>query len=162
MTPEWTTPPVGATPADVPRATDVLNQRTIKRKTLNASVPEVLRLGMRLDRLRLACRIEHIPPADFVALAVDRFLRGDEPDRSLLDEPWCSFTGEGTPEQIPHAVQILDQRFINREMLRAAVPRQLDLHYRLERFRLEQNIRHIPMGDVVALAVDRFLRLMDA
>jgi hypothetical protein len=139
-----------------------LSRRRITRARLNASVPVSLELAERIDIIRVTHRLESIPPADFVALGVDWFLRGCEPDRAVLGDPWSAYAGQGTRADLPYAEQALNKRFIEREPLRAQVPAELDLAHRVEMYRIVNRLRNVPAGDIVTVAMDRFLRLMDA
>ncbi|MEU6406186.1 hypothetical protein [Streptomyces sp. NPDC046985] len=136
-------------------------QRHFDREPLNASVPEALEIGLRLERLRVVSRIGRIPPADLVALGLDWFLRGGSNDVDDIADPWNQYRGPGTPEEIPHAEVVLRQRFITREQLKASVPEDLQLPHRLAMYKVSnRGLRKVPVADIVAVAMDRWLRLM--
>jgi len=61
-------------PADIPEASAVLNQRVIKRESLDSSVPAVLRLKKRMKRFALDNEIDDLPIGDIVAVALDEWL----------------------------------------------------------------------------------------
>ncbi|MFR9675740.1 hypothetical protein [Streptomyces sp. TR02-1] len=158
--PQWdqyTPPPV---PEGFPRAENVLLQRFIDREPLNASVPEPLQIAHRLQLLKVVSRINHIPQGDLVTVALDWWLRGGKPTTSDIDPPWNSYTGPGTPGDVPHAEDVLQQRFINRETLKASVPKPLELNHRLTTYKVLNRLHKVPVGDVVAVAMDRWLRIM--
>ncbi len=143
------------------RAEEVLNQRFFEREPLNASVPKALEIGHRLQMLRVVSRIDRIPPADLVAVGLDWFLRGGVQDVADIAHPWNKYLGGGTPPHIPRAEDVLNQRFIDREQLKASVPAQLDFGRRLSLYKLNnRGLRKVPVGDIVAVAMDRWLRLM--
>ncbi|WP_189326033.1 hypothetical protein [Streptomyces flaveus] len=70
--------------------------------------------------------------------------------------PWAH--GPGRPKDIPDTAVILNQRIIARESLDSSVPAALKLKKRIKRFALDNELDHLPIGDIVALALDTFLR----
>lgn len=150
-------PPAGDV---VPKAEEVLEQRFFTREPLNASVPRQLEIGHRLQVLKVISRIERIPPADLVAVGLDWFLRGGSPDVADVPSPWNRYRGPGTPEHIPRAESLLQQRWLEREPLKASVPQELQLNHRLALFRVMNRLTKVPAADVVAVGMDRWLRLM--
>lgn len=157
----WSVPGADANASRTPIAQEVLASRIISRVNLTVHVPEALRLRERLELLLLDARLTRVPAADLVALAVDVFLRGLPAERSALGEPWSEFTGSGTPD-VPDVRTLLGQRFIERTPLRASVPADLDLPHRIESLRLRRIGRTVTAGDIVAVAVDRYLRTVNA
>ncbi|MGW7319213.1 hypothetical protein [Streptomyces sp. NPDC054865] len=143
-----------------PRAEEVLNQRFITREALNASVPAELQIPHRLQLLKVVSRINHIPPADLVAVAVDWFLRGGSASVDDMLPPWNGYTGHGTPEDIRPAELVLNERFIAREPLKSQVPADLELNHRLAMYRLLNRLDKMPVADIVSVALDRWLRVM--
>ncbi|MGC4916440.1 hypothetical protein [Streptomyces albogriseolus] len=143
-----------------PRAEEILNQRFITREALNASVPAELQIPHRLQLLKVVSRINHIPPADLVAVAVDWFLRGGKASADDMLPPWNRYTGHGTPEDIRPAEVVLNERFITRESLKSQVPRDLQLNHRLAMYRVLNRLEKMPPADIVAVALDRWLRVM--
>ena len=158
----WSGARVPQRPTSAPTAETVLESRWFERDQLNASVPTSLELNDRITLLLLAHRLDRTPPGDVVAVAVDWWLRSGRHNRNQLDAPWDAYVGEGTPEHIPLASDALNKRWIEREPLRASVPRELDLNHRLKAFVALNRLKKTPVGDVVAVAVDAFLRMMCA
>lgn len=159
--PAWARPTGEDTPPTVPTAVEVLALRSIQRVTLTASVPEVLLLGRRIERLRLISRLDQVPTGDIAGLALDWFLRGATEDPRQWPEPWNALQGNGTPE-VPTIHAALNTRFIGREILRPSVPRSLDLAHRIKVLRLNHAESHITIGDIIGAALDRFLRSVSA
>ncbi|MCZ1012118.1 hypothetical protein [Streptomyces lydicus] len=143
-----------------PRAEGVLSQRFIGREALNASVPTELQIPHRLQLLKVVSRINQIPPADLVAVAIDWFLRGGKPTADDMLPPWNAYTGHGTPEYIRPAEVVLNERFIPRESLKSQVPAELQLGHRLAMYRVLNRLDKMPVADIVAVALDRWLRVM--
>ncbi|WP_158997385.1 hypothetical protein [Streptomyces aureus] len=69
--------------------------------------------------------------------------------------PWAQ--GPGRPKDIPETAVILNQRIITRESLDSSVPAALKLKKRLKRFALDNELDHLPIGDIVAVALDEWL-----
>ncbi|MEV6019357.1 hypothetical protein [Streptomyces sp. NPDC051997] len=69
--------------------------------------------------------------------------------------PWAQ--GPGRPKDIPEATVVLNQRIIARESLDASVPAALKLKKRIKRFALDNELDHLPMGDIVSVALDEWL-----
>jgi hypothetical protein len=65
--------------------------------------------------------------------------------------------GPGRPVDIPPTIEILQRRSITRSPLNASVPADLRLSKRLKRFALDRDLEHLPMGDVVGVALDEWL-----
>ncbi|MFF2467648.1 hypothetical protein [Streptomyces mirabilis] len=65
--------------------------------------------------------------------------------------------GAGRPKDIPEAAVVLNQRIIARESLDASVPAALKLKKRIKRFALDNELDHLPMGDIVSVALDEWL-----
>ncbi|MGW2105114.1 hypothetical protein [Streptomyces sp. NPDC001948] len=161
MASDWDAYIIPDEPGDLVRAEEVLSQRYFDRVPLNASVPMALEIGLRLGKLRVVSRIERIPPADLVALGLDWFLRGGGNDVADIAAPWNQYRGPGTPTEIPRAEDVLRQRFIAREQLKASVPEELQLPHRLAMYKVNnRGLRRVPVADIVAVAMDRWLRLM--
>ncbi|WP_394426429.1 hypothetical protein [Streptomyces sp. SGAir0957] len=146
--------------ANFPRAEEVLNQRFVDRETLNASVPKKLDIPYRVEVLRVVSGINHIPPADLVAVAVDWFLRGAKPSPEEMLPPWNTYVGPGTPDGLVQAEDALQERFIDREQLKWQTPSALQLGQRLAMYRVMNRLTKVPVGDIVTVAVDRWLRVM--
>ncbi|KOV37233.1 hypothetical protein ACFWRG_31660 [Micromonospora tulbaghiae] len=153
---QHTVPQVGT----VPRAEEVLSQRFVTRENLNASVPTKLDVPYRIEVLRVVSGINHIPPADLVAVAVDWFLRGGKPSPDEMLPPWNTYVGPGTPDNVPKAEDILQERFFDRDPLKWQVPEALQLTRRLNLYRVMNRLTKVPVGDIVTVAVDRWLRVM--
>ncbi|MEU0435986.1 hypothetical protein ABZ153_30950 [Streptomyces sp. NPDC006290] len=69
--------------------------------------------------------------------------------------PWAH--GPGRPKNIPETAVILNQRIITRESLDSSVPAALKLKKRIKRFALDSELDHLPIGDIVAVALDEWL-----
>ncbi|WP_326718246.1 hypothetical protein OHT59_01010 [Streptomyces sp. NBC_00243] len=69
--------------------------------------------------------------------------------------PWTH--GPGRPTNIPEAAVVLNQRIITRESLDSSVPATLKLKKRLKRFALDNELDHLPIGDIVSVALDEWL-----
>ncbi|MEV0735127.1 hypothetical protein AB0I51_03995 [Streptomyces sp. NPDC050549] len=65
--------------------------------------------------------------------------------------------GPGRPENIPEAAAVLNQRIITRESLDSSVPAALKLKKRIKRFALDNELDHLPIGDIVSVALDEWL-----
>ncbi|MFF4514796.1 hypothetical protein [Streptomyces mirabilis] len=65
--------------------------------------------------------------------------------------------GSGRPKDIPEAAVVLNQRIIARESLDSSVPAALKLKRRIKRFALDNELDHLPMGDIVSVALDEWL-----
>ncbi|MER5431751.1 hypothetical protein [Streptomyces sp. NPDC002588] len=65
--------------------------------------------------------------------------------------------GPGRPENIPEAAVVLNQRIITRESLDSSVPTALRLKKRIKRFALDNELDHLPIGDIVSVALDEWL-----
>ncbi|MGP4007171.1 hypothetical protein [Streptomyces sp. 4N124] len=69
--------------------------------------------------------------------------------------PWGQ--GPGRPKDIPETAVVLNQRIITRESLDSSVPAALKLKKRIKRFALDNELDHLPIGDIVAVALDEWL-----
>ncbi|MEV0934959.1 hypothetical protein ACIBMX_10055 [Streptomyces phaeochromogenes] len=69
--------------------------------------------------------------------------------------PWGQ--GPGRPKDIPETAVVLNQRIITRESLDSSVPAALKLKKRIKRFVLDNELDHLPIGDIVAVALDEWL-----
>ncbi|MDQ0948608.1 hypothetical protein QFZ24_002531 [Streptomyces phaeochromogenes] len=69
--------------------------------------------------------------------------------------PWAQ--GSGRPVDIPEAAVVLNQRVIARESLDSSVPAALKLKKRIKRFALDNELDHLPIGDIVSVALDEWL-----
>ncbi len=65
--------------------------------------------------------------------------------------------GPGRPADIPDASVVLNQRIIARENLDSSVPAALRLKRRIKRFMLDSELDHLPLGDIIAVAMDEWL-----
>ena len=65
--------------------------------------------------------------------------------------------GPGRPKDIPETAVVLNQRIITRESLDCSVPAALKLKKRLKRFALDNELDHLPIGDIVSVALDEWL-----
>ncbi|MCX5282993.1 hypothetical protein [Streptomyces sp. NBC_00198] len=65
--------------------------------------------------------------------------------------------GPGRPKDIPEASVVLNQRIIARESLDSSVPAALKLKKRIKRFALDNELDHLPIGDIVSVALDEWL-----
>ncbi|WP_338778233.1 hypothetical protein [Streptomyces sp. DG1A-41] len=69
--------------------------------------------------------------------------------------PWAQ--GSGRPKDIPETAVLLNQRIIARESLDSSVPAALKLKKRIKRFALDNELDHLPIGDIVSVALDEWL-----
>ncbi|WP_329470512.1 hypothetical protein OIE75_10795 [Streptomyces sp. NBC_01723] len=69
--------------------------------------------------------------------------------------PWAQ--GAGRPKDIPETAVVLNQRIITRESLDSSVPAALKLKKRIKRFALDNELDHLPIGDIVSVALDEWL-----
>ncbi|MFF7984091.1 hypothetical protein ACFZDK_34090 [Streptomyces sp. NPDC007901] len=69
--------------------------------------------------------------------------------------PWAH--GPGRPKDIPETAVILNQRIITRESLDSSVPAALKLKKRIKRFALDNELDHLPISDIVSVALDEWL-----
>ncbi|TGZ18409.1 hypothetical protein DV517_33820 [Streptomyces sp. S816] len=65
--------------------------------------------------------------------------------------------GPGRPTGIPEVSVVLNQRIIARESLDSSVPAALKLKKRIKRFALDNELDHLPIGDIVSVALDEWL-----
>ncbi|MGW3446520.1 hypothetical protein [Streptomyces sp. NPDC001076] len=65
--------------------------------------------------------------------------------------------GPGRPKDIPNLAVLLNQRIIARESLDSSVPAALKLKKRIKRFALDNELDHLPIGDIVSVALDDWL-----
>ncbi|WP_439812349.1 hypothetical protein [Streptomyces sp. P9-2] len=65
--------------------------------------------------------------------------------------------GPGRPKDIPETAVVLNQRIIARESLDSSVPAALKLKKRIKRFALDNELDHLPIGDIVSVALDEWL-----
>ncbi|MFI6937611.1 hypothetical protein [Streptomyces sp. NPDC050287] len=66
--------------------------------------------------------------------------------------------GPGRPKDIPEAAVVLNQRIIARESLDASVAAALKLKKRIKRFALDNELDHLPMGDIGLGSTGRMAR----
>ncbi|MGW0570742.1 hypothetical protein [Streptomyces tauricus] len=71
------------------------------------------------------------------------------------ETPWTQ--GSGRPRDIPETAVVLNQRIIARESLDSSVPAVLKLKKRIKRFALDNELDHLPIGDIVSVALDEWL-----
>ncbi|MFD7609055.1 hypothetical protein ACFWAN_53670 [Streptomyces mirabilis] len=65
--------------------------------------------------------------------------------------------GPGRPSDVPDVAVVLNQRIIARESLDSSVPAALKLKKRIKRFALDNELDHLPIGDIVSVALDEWL-----
>jgi hypothetical protein len=65
--------------------------------------------------------------------------------------------GPGRPKDVPEVSVVLNQRIIARESLDSSVPAALKLKKRIKRFALDNELDHLPIGDIVSVALDEWL-----
>ncbi|GAB2755386.1 hypothetical protein GCM10027072_61690 [Streptomyces bullii] len=65
--------------------------------------------------------------------------------------------GPGRPKDVPEVAVVLNQRIIARESLDSSVPAALKLKKRIKRFALDNELDHLPIGDIVSVALDEWL-----
>ncbi|TPQ18970.1 hypothetical protein [Streptomyces sporangiiformans] len=65
--------------------------------------------------------------------------------------------GPGRLKDVPEPAVVLNQRIIARESLDSSVPAALKLKKRIKRFALDNELDHLPIGDIVSVALDEWL-----
>lgn len=65
--------------------------------------------------------------------------------------------GPGRPKDVPEVSVVLNQRIIARESLDSSVPAALKLKKRIKRFALDNELDHLPISDIVSVALDEWL-----
>ncbi|MCP3768552.1 hypothetical protein [Streptomyces sp. MAR25Y5] len=65
--------------------------------------------------------------------------------------------GPGRPKNIPEAAIVLNQCIIPREGLDSSVPAALKLKKRIKRLALDNELDHLPIGDIISVALDEWL-----
>ncbi|OAH14382.1 hypothetical protein [Streptomyces jeddahensis] len=78
-------------------------------------------------------------------------------DRRRLPARGRCTHGSGRPKDVPEVAVILNQRIIARESLDSSVPAALKLKSRIKRFALDNELDHLPIGDIVSVALDEWL-----
>jgi hypothetical protein len=97
--------------------------------------------------------VESFPPAERQA---NRPRHDDVTNLADADSPpWTQ--GSGRPKDLPSAATVLNQRSIHREGLDVSVASALRLKKRLKRFALDNELDHLPLGDIVTVALDEWL-----
>ncbi|MFF2469821.1 hypothetical protein [Streptomyces mirabilis] len=76
---------------------------------------------------------------------------------AVRSEGTPSAQGPGRPQGIPETAAVLNQRIITRESLDSSVPAALKLKKRIKRFALDNELDHLPIGDIVSVALDEWL-----
>ncbi|MCX5601208.1 hypothetical protein OOK29_23975 [Streptomyces phaeochromogenes] len=123
------------------------------------SLPEAPSVGQAAE---VAVRATGLPAAGGAAFPVRAEVPGSRQEQEVRSEatpregtPWAQ--GLGRPADIPDAAVILNQRIIARESLDSSVPAALKLKKRIKRFALDNELDHLPLGDIVSVALDEWL-----
>ncbi|MFJ6688298.1 hypothetical protein [Streptomyces sp. NPDC091294] len=110
----------------------------------------------------VAIRPAAAPIADSTAFPVRSDTSGGHQEQDARSQtapskgtPWAQ--GPGRPLDIPETAVVLNQRIITRESLDSSVPTALKLKKRLKRFALDNDLDHLPIGDIVAVLLDEGL-----
>ncbi|MFC8663695.1 hypothetical protein [Streptomyces sp. NPDC057199] len=110
----------------------------------------------------VAVRAAVLPVAGDAAFPVRAEVPASRQEREMRSEaapsegtPWTQ--GPGRPADIPEAAIVLNQRIITRESLDSSVPAALKLKKRIKRFALDNELDHLPIGDIVSVALDEWL-----
>ncbi|WP_327397405.1 hypothetical protein [Streptomyces phaeochromogenes] len=110
----------------------------------------------------VAVRPAVLPVAGDAAFPVRAGVPGSRQEREVRSEaapskgtPWTQ--GPGRPADIPEAAVVLNKRIITRESLDSSVPAALKLKKRIKRFALDNELDHLPIGDIVSVALDEWL-----
>ncbi|MFD3314230.1 hypothetical protein [Streptomyces sp. NPDC058694] len=110
----------------------------------------------------VAVRAAVLPAAGGSAFPVRAQVPGSRQQQEVRSEaapsertPWAQ--GSGRPADIPEAAVVLNQRIITRESLDSSVPAALKLKKRIKRFALDNELDHLPIGDIVSVALDEWL-----
>ncbi|MER5348392.1 hypothetical protein ABT030_50875 [Streptomyces mirabilis] len=110
----------------------------------------------------IAVRQAVLPPSSGTAFPVSSGAPGPQYEQHASSDAAPSSEtsweqGPGRPKDIPEAAVVLNQRIIARESLDASVPAALKLKKRIKRFALDNELDHLPMGDIVSVALDEWL-----
>jgi hypothetical protein len=110
----------------------------------------------------VAVRPSVSPVPGGTAFPVRTDVPGSHPEQKTRSEaapsegtPWAQ--GPGRPKDIPETAVVLNQRIITRESLDSSVPAALRLKKRIKRFALDNELDHLPIGDIVSVALDEWL-----
>ncbi|GAX58348.1 hypothetical protein [Streptomyces olivochromogenes] len=110
----------------------------------------------------VAVRQAVVPTANNVAFPVRAGAPGHQYEQHAGSDaapggttPWTQ--GSGRPQDIPEAAVVLNQRIITRESLDSSVPAALKLKKRIKRFALDNELDHLPLGDIISVALDEWL-----
>lgn len=108
---------------------------------------------------------DSILPVQFTSSfpASEKDPRSGEHERGSTDDAGAPSTsqvwirGSGRPKDIPETAVILNQRTIRRENLDGSVPAALRLKKRIKRLMLDNDLDHLPLGDIIAVGLDEWL-----
>lgn len=103
-----------------------------------------------------------IAPPSSTAFPVRAGAPGAQYEQHVSSDPFSgegtpSAQGSGRPKDIPEAAIVLNQRIIARESLDASIPAALKIKKRIKRFALDNELDHLPIGDIVSVALDEWL-----
>ena len=110
----------------------------------------------------VAVRQAFVPPGNSTTFPVRAGAPSPQYEQHVVSDaapndrtPWTQ--GSGRPQDIPEAAVVLNQRIITRESLDASVPAALKLKKRIKRFALDNELDHLPISDIVSVALDEWL-----
>ncbi|MGA5452078.1 hypothetical protein ACPCVO_36145 [Streptomyces umbrinus] len=148
-----------AVPAAAPAAQPTQQAEHVSQSGPPHSLPAASSVGQAAE---VAVRAAVLPAAGGTAFPVSAEGPASRQEREMRSEaapsegtPWAQ--GPGRPADIPEAAVILNQRIIARESLDSSVPAALKLKKRIKRFALDNELDHLPIGDIVSVALDEWL-----
>ncbi|MFI1488170.1 hypothetical protein [Streptomyces sp. NPDC020747] len=159
-------PHASATPSqhvgDADHATAASPEQPTTEATPSAPPPEATPPVGLAQRAEVAVRQTIAPPTSSTAFPARAGAPGPQYEQHVSSAPapsdrtpWAQ--GPGRPKDIPEAAIVLNQRIITRESLDASVPAALKIKKRIKRFALDNELDHLPIGDIVSVALDEWL-----
>ncbi|WP_405542457.1 hypothetical protein OG478_12345 [Streptomyces phaeochromogenes] len=147
---------------DAGHATATLPEQRAPEATPSAPPPEAAPPVGLAQRTEVAVRQTISAPTSSTAFPVRSGAPGPQYEQHVSSDPapsdetpWAQ--GPGRPKGIPEAAIVLNQRIITRESLDASVPAALKIKKRIKRFALDNELDHLPIGDIVSVALDEWL-----
>ncbi|MFK4184307.1 hypothetical protein ACI2L4_09835 [Streptomyces sparsogenes] len=157
---EQQVPPV--LPAPEPAAPAVQATQPAEPVAQNGPTPDTSAASGAAPASQVAVRPATPPVAGGTAFPVRTDVPGSHREQDVRSQaapsegtPWAQ--GPGRPKDIPETAVVLNQRIIARESLDSSVPSALKLKKRIKRFALDNELDHLPIGDIVSVALDEWL-----
>ncbi|WP_445517246.1 hypothetical protein [Streptomyces sp. NEAU-174] len=151
-----------AVPAPAPAASAVQPTQSAERVSQSEPSQNTATAAGTGQAAEVAVRSTVPPAPGGIAFPVKTEVPGSRPEQDVPSEtapnegtPWTQ--GSGRPADIPEAAVVLNQRIIARESLDSSVPAALKLKKRIKRFALDNELDHLPVGDIVSVALDEWL-----